>query len=40
MPRHRYHVRVFQVSHNVNMLDQYLARDFGFYAAQRLGVEP
>jgi ABC-type nitrate/sulfonate/bicarbonate transport system substrate-binding protein len=40
MPRHRYQVRVFQVSHNVNMLDQYLARDFGFYAAQGLEVEP
>lgn len=40
MSRHRYHVRVFQVSHNVNMLDQYLAHDFGFYAAQGLEVEP
>lgn len=33
-------LRVFQVSHNINMLDQYLARDFGFYAAQGLEVEP
>jgi len=40
MPGDRYHVPVFQVSHNVNMLDQYLALDFGFYAAQGLEAEP
>lgn len=38
--RSRYCIRVFQISHNINMLDQYLARDFGFYAAQGLEVEP
>ena len=39
-PRSHYHLRVFQVSHNINMLDQYLAQDFGFYAAAGLQVEP
>lgn len=40
MARHRpYRLRVFQISHNINMLDQYLARDFGFYAARGLEVE-
>ncbi len=32
-------VRVFQITHNINMLDQYLAQDKGFYAEQQLDVE-
>ncbi|MEC9340442.1 MAG: ABC transporter substrate-binding protein [Pseudomonadota bacterium] len=38
--RSHYRLRVFQVSHNINMLDQYLAQAFGFYAAAGLEVEP
>ena len=38
--RSHYRLRVFQVSHNINMLDQYLAQEFGFYAATGLEVEP
>ncbi len=34
-----YQVRVWQITHNVNMLDQYLAVDKGFYRDQGLDVE-
>src|SRR5712692_5798286 len=38
-PRPLYHVRVYQITQNVNMLDHYLAADKGFYADEGLEVE-
>jgi len=39
MRRPTYHLRVYQITHNVNMLDHYVAADKGFYEEQGLQVE-